>query len=125
MHTTYSNVGVHLTPTYYFAAVLAAESTGHGTMSESEPIWRLTYWPGFPGRGECIRLLFVEAGVSYEESSDVTGRGFKTGTAGPTVDGPEGWPCFAVPFLEKLDTGLQLSQTPVICRYERSLVRTK
>ena len=34
-------------------------------MSEAE--WQLFYWPGFPGRGDYVRLMFEEAGVAYED----------------------------------------------------------
>ncbi|KAI9158906.1 Glutathione S-transferase [Paramyrothecium foliicola] len=30
-----------------------------------EPQYELIYWPGLPGRGEFVRLLFEEAGVPY------------------------------------------------------------
>lgn len=32
--------------------------------------WQLFYWPGMPGRGEFVRLIFEEAGVKYTEVSD-------------------------------------------------------
>ena len=32
--------------------------------------WTLYYWPGMPGRGEFIRLIFEEAGVKYSEIND-------------------------------------------------------
>jgi len=32
--------------------------------------WILYYWPGMPGRGEFIRLIFEEAGVKYSEIND-------------------------------------------------------
>ncbi|RCI11017.1 hypothetical protein L249_5256 [Ophiocordyceps polyrhachis-furcata BCC 54312] len=31
--------------------------------------YRLIYWPGIPGRGELIRLLFEEAGVAYTDTA--------------------------------------------------------
>ncbi|RMJ16126.1 hypothetical protein CDV36_004166 [Fusarium kuroshium] len=33
----------------------------------SQPEYELFYWPGFPGRGEFIRLLFEEANVPYSD----------------------------------------------------------
>ncbi|RDA84053.1 hypothetical protein CP532_0767 [Ophiocordyceps camponoti-leonardi (nom. inval.)] len=36
-------------------------------MSSSE--YKLIYWPGIPGRGELIRLLFEEAGVGYTDTA--------------------------------------------------------
>ncbi|RTE75164.1 hypothetical protein BHE90_010358 [Fusarium euwallaceae] len=33
----------------------------------SQPEYELFYWPGFPGRGEFIRLLFEEADVPYSD----------------------------------------------------------
>ena len=33
----------------------------------SQPEYELIYWPGLPGRGEFVRLLFEEAGVPYSD----------------------------------------------------------
>lgn len=32
---------------------------------KTEPEYELTYWPGIPGRGEVVRLLFEETGTPY------------------------------------------------------------
>ncbi|RDA91368.1 hypothetical protein CP533_0027 [Ophiocordyceps camponoti-saundersi (nom. inval.)] len=45
-------------------------------MASSE--YKLIYWPGIPGRGELIRLLFEEANVSYTDTAK-----------GPTEDAME------------------------------------
>ncbi|KAH6976073.1 putative glutathione S-transferase family protein [Ilyonectria sp. MPI-CAGE-AT-0026] len=46
--------------------------------TNDEPAYELIYWPGLPGRGEFVRLLFEEAGVPYTDHS-------KTPQAVPTV----------------------------------------
>ncbi|PON23741.1 glutathione S-transferase [Trichoderma gamsii] len=33
--------------------------------AKTEPEYELTYWPGIPGRGEVVRLLFEETGTPY------------------------------------------------------------
>jgi len=38
--------------------------------SSTEVEWILYYWPGFPGRGEFVRLVFEEAGVKYTENNN-------------------------------------------------------
>jgi glutathione S-transferase len=35
-----------------------------------EPTYELFYWPGIPGRGEFVRLLFEEAGVPFTDHAD-------------------------------------------------------
>ncbi|KAM0561527.1 hypothetical protein ACHAPJ_003410 [Fusarium lateritium] len=35
--------------------------------TDDEAPYELIYWPGFPGRGEFIRLVFEEAGVPYSD----------------------------------------------------------
>eukprot|EP01104_Vermistella_antarctica_P002442 TRINITY_DN12687_c0_g1_i1.p1 TRINITY_DN12687_c0_g1~~TRINITY_DN12687_c0_g1_i1.p1 ORF type:complete len:240 (-),score=55.25 TRINITY_DN12687_c0_g1_i1:238-957(-) len=34
--------------------------------------WELTYWPGFPGRGEYIKLLFEDSATPYTFTTDTT-----------------------------------------------------
>ena len=36
-------------------------------VQEGEPPFELIYWPGLPGRGEFVRLLFEESGVPYKD----------------------------------------------------------
>ncbi|PHH84599.1 hypothetical protein CDD83_1681 [Cordyceps sp. RAO-2017] len=38
-------------------------------MSAPAPEYQLVYWPGLPGRGELIRLLFEEACVRYDDTA--------------------------------------------------------
>ncbi|KAL7935586.1 glutathione S-transferase [Trichoderma chlorosporum] len=35
--------------------------------AKTEPEYELIYWPGIPGRGEVVRMLFEEAGVAYTD----------------------------------------------------------
>ncbi|KAF4980302.1 hypothetical protein FZEAL_3673 [Fusarium zealandicum] len=35
--------------------------------TDDDAPYELIYWPQIPGRGECIRLVFEEAGVSYSD----------------------------------------------------------
>ena len=80
--------------------------------------FRLFYWPGFPGRGEFIRLIFAECATPY---ADVyRGMTFEAAAA-ECYNAPDR---FAVPALEDrlhVDpaTGrpLAFSQTTVICAY--------
>ncbi|XWW97850.1 hypothetical protein V2A60_005837 [Cordyceps javanica] len=37
--------------------------------TDDEAEYELIYWPGIPGRGEFVRLLFEEAGVPYQDHS--------------------------------------------------------
>ncbi len=74
-------------------------------------MYTLYYWPG-PGRGEFVRLVLEDAGVSYVEASADGGRAvvaqFLHGK------GP-GFPAFAPPVL--VDGEAVISQMPNICRY--------
>ena len=63
--------------------------------------YALHYWGGLPGRGEYVRLVLEDAGVSYTEISD---RGPKTG-----------FPVFAPPVL--VHDGDVIGQMPNICAY--------
>ncbi|POR34276.1 Glutathione S-transferase [Tolypocladium paradoxum] len=81
--------------------------------------YELVYWPGIPGRGELIRLLFEEAGVPYNDTAKTAGS-----KAVPTVLGymsPDNTgdatnpPVFAPPVLKHGD--LILNQTPNILLY--------
>lgn len=79
--------------------------------------YELFYWPGLPGRGECVRLALEEAGVEYidyarlpeEKGGGVSGvtriLGAEAGTR----------PSFAVPVLR--DGSLVIGQTPAILQY--------
>ena len=75
-----------------------------------EDNWELLYWPGFPGRGEFVRLVFEEAGVPYTDlvrdgkwtTDDMVKYFFQGGNTG--------YPVFAPPVVRKGDFQLQSSQ---------------
>lgn len=79
--------------------------------------YELTYWPGIPGRGEVVRLLFEEAGVPYID----TAKGKKAvptilaykaaGNVGDEINPP----LFAPPILKHGD--LVINQLPNILLY--------
>ena len=77
----------------------------------------LYYWPGLPGRGEFIRLIFEEAGVPYRDMGRLPaaqGGGMNTVMAFYKGDHP-GHPVFAPPVLKVAE--LVLSQMPNICLF--------
>jgi glutathione S-transferase len=79
--------------------------------------YELLYWPGLPGRGEHIRLLFEEAGVPYSDTAHAKdGIGAVLTQIKPTYPGDEGnTPLLAPPMLRH--GGLTISQTPNILQY--------
>ncbi|CAG9942039.1 unnamed protein product [Clonostachys rosea f. rosea IK726] len=97
-----------------------AEPDSKRLKTEDAP-YELVYWHGLPGRGEFIRLLFVEAGVPWKDTSD---KGMEASTgqvlelispdSGPSVQGKNP-PVCAVPALRHGD--VLLSQTPNILQY--------
>lgn len=84
----------------------------------SDAPYELIYWPGIPGRGEFVRLLFEEAGVSYTDTAK-SGAGAVPAIMGYTNAKNKGdasnVPVFAPPVLKHGD--LILSQTPNILLY--------
>lgn len=72
--------------------------------------WVLYYWPGFPGRGEFLRLIFEEAGVKYTEVNDGN-RIVKEIIQGES----DFFPHFAPPVIKK--GTFTLSHAHVACRY--------
>lgn len=83
-------------------------------MSET---YELYYWPVLQGRGEFIRLIFEEAGVSYVDAgrlSDDEGGGVKAIVKYYKGE-HDGHPVFAPPVLKVGD--LVLAQTPNICLF--------
>lgn len=80
--------------------------------------YELIYWPGLPGRGEYIRLVFEEAGVPYTDKAvtspdaavkDVLNR------IGDNLGSEINPPFFAPPILRHGD--FYISQTPNILQY--------
>jgi glutathione S-transferase len=74
--------------------------------------WKLYYWPGFPGRGELVRLMLEELGLSYEDVGVTKGAQevlkLMRGEHG-------GWPVRAPPIVQNGD--FYLSQTHAILEY--------
>jgi glutathione S-transferase len=81
--------------------------------------YELIYWPVLPGRGEVIRLLFVESGTSYTDTSAAPPQeaaGAVMGwTAADNTGDATNPPIFACPILKHGD--LTLSQLPNILLY--------
>jgi len=82
--------------------------------AKTEDKYQLLYWPGIPGRGEPIRLLFEEAGVSYDDSGNfsklLTRKATKSGAA-KLMHATH----FAPPILQHGD--VEISQLPNIMFY--------
>jgi glutathione S-transferase len=89
------------------------------TNANTPPRFKLYYWPGFPGRGEFMRLVFAESNTPYEDVyRDLT---FEAASqhcyASAGADNKKQF--FAVPAIEDQDNedvGV-ISQTCVIMRY--------
>ncbi|KAK3253260.1 hypothetical protein CYMTET_37486 [Cymbomonas tetramitiformis] len=102
-------------------AGVASSSKAGGSVTHAEGIvetgsveWRLVYWPGFPGRGEFIRLMFEETATPFQD--DRSAASVKSMTmSGRTA--PSGYPCLASPVLQNLRTGFSMGQTMAIMRY--------
>lgn len=81
--------------------------------------YELYYWPRIPGRGEFVRLAFVEAGVDYVDVAMVKEGGGEHGAAGMLqrvmADPRLQRPPFAPPFLK--DGDLVIAQTANILMY--------
>lgn len=45
----------------------------HPAAKDDAPPYELIYWPGFPGRGEHVRLALEEAGAAYADSARAAG----------------------------------------------------
>ena len=78
--------------------------------------WKLLYWTQFPGRGEFVRLMFEEAGVSYED----VGRRSEGGDAEVVsylFSADRGHPVMAPPMIEDKKSGFILCQTPAILEF--------
>ena len=84
-------------------------SSAQNSTSEYE----LLYWPGFPGRGEHIRLLLEEAGAPYLDA--LSAPLVIAQTSGQNVGNAENPPPYAPPILKH--GSLLLSQTSNILMY--------
>lgn len=87
-------------------------------VSPDDAPFELIYWPGIPGRGEFVRLLFEEAGVAYTDVAKNPEAAIKAiqGYTSPDNRGDEfNPPIFACPALKHGD--LVLNQTSNILMY--------
>jgi glutathione S-transferase len=94
--------------------------------ARTHPAYELLYWPGMPGRGEFVRLVFEAAGVSYKDPSNESKDGAakvvaplidpaSTGTDNnPPVLAP---PALRIPGEGKDGKPLLIYQTPSILSY--------
>jgi glutathione S-transferase len=74
----------------------------------------LFYWPTIPGRGEFVRLVLEDLGLTYVDVARLDpdeGGGFEAVSAARQGAG------FAPPILKDREQGLELNQTPMICAY--------
>ena len=78
--------------------------------ASKEAEFRLYYWPGFPGRGEFMRLLFPETQMPYVDVFEG-----KTKEEAVKMGYGKGKKHFAFPVLEHGD--IYVSHSRVICRY--------
>lgn len=94
--------------------------------ARTHPPYELLYWPGIPGRGEFIRLVFEAAGVSYKDPANETkdgGMDIVASLTNPESVGEDGNPpVFAPPALKVPGEGknggpLLIYQTPAILSY--------
>lgn len=102
--------GGHQPPLPDFVEAAIHSSSSSSSSSSTDEGWRLFYWPGMPGRGEFMRLLFEATGTPYE---DVFAE--KTWREVAPLNYAPGKPFFAFPAIAHGD--FFLSQTPVIIRY--------
>lgn len=94
--------------------------------ARTHPPYELLYWPGIPGRGEFVRLVFEAAGVSYKDpANEPEGPGAQVVASLTSPDnlGKDGNPpVFAPPALKVPGEGkngapLLIYQTPAILSY--------
>ncbi|CAK7267765.1 hypothetical protein SEPCBS119000_002718 [Sporothrix epigloea] len=101
------------------AAKRQKASTPDTPIDTSSAPYKLIYWPGLPGRGEHIRLVFEEAGVAYTDTAlqdDAMQQVLdQISTKNLAVDGAPNVPPLAPPVLEH--GGLVISQTANILMY--------
>lgn len=79
--------------------------------------YELIYWPGIPGRGEIVRMLFEEAGVAYTDTakSEKAVAATLSHMAAANVGDETNPPLFAPPVLKHGD--LVINQLPNILLY--------
>ncbi|KAL7946750.1 glutathione S-transferase [Trichoderma barbatum] len=79
--------------------------------------YELIYWPGIPGRGEIVRLLFEETGVAYTDSAKADKAAPLTLSymAATNLGDAKNPPVFAPPVLKHGE--LQINQLPNILLY--------
>lgn len=89
------------------------------TEANDDAPYELIYWPGLPGRGELIRVLFEEAGVPFTDTAKGAGDEAASVVLAHTSPDHEGDagnpPAFACPILRH--GGLLLHQTANILLY--------
>ncbi|ETO26072.1 hypothetical protein RFI_11066 [Reticulomyxa filosa] len=83
-------------------------------MSKLEDEWELFYY-GITGRGEFVRILFAEAGVTFKESNDVRGTESKNFVAFGGKPSELNFPAFAPPLVRH--NKVYVSQTNTVVRY--------
>ena len=85
----------------------------------SNPPYELIYWPGLPGRGEFIRLLFEEAGVPFTDTAQALKPDVAVDTVLGVISGKpadhDNPPPMAPPILRH--GSLLISQMPNILQY--------
>ena len=77
--------------------------------------WKLVYWTGMAGRGEFVRLMFEEAGVTYEDVGETQGvQAVLDYMQGKKEDGG-GMPIYAPPII--IRDQFRMCQMPAILQY--------
>jgi glutathione S-transferase len=81
------------------------------------PYYELYYWPEIPGRGEFVRLVLEDAGVTYADVGRLPAAegGGVEAVAAFYAGRADGHPVFAPPVLKQGD--LVLAQTAAICHF--------
>lgn len=70
--------------------------------TDNDPEYELIYWPGIPGRGELIRVLFEEAGVPYKDTAKDENQGAAVANVLNQMESKDS-PIFACPALRHKD----------------------
>jgi len=96
---------------------MSSEVPAQRQKSDKDLSYHLIYWPGFPGRGEHVRLVLEKAGADYTDTAATEG-GIDEVLAyvqGETPDDGVNPPILAPPILRQGE--LVISQTPNIVLY--------